>query len=108
MKDAGVDIEGKIFIAENAHIITHKHLEEDGKDTDIGTTKRGNGPAYRDKYARKGLRAKDIEEFQPFLIDLYNLLNESTKVILNFIIMEKSNLMESWLKKNGTNHFCLK
>ena len=53
LKDAGLDIEGKIFIAENAHIITHNHLNEDGKDTAIGTTKRGNGPAYRDKYDPK-------------------------------------------------------
>jgi len=71
LKNAGIDIEGKIFIAENAHIITEVHLEEDGKDESIGTTKRGNGPAYRDKYARKGLRAKDIPALQPFLIDVY-------------------------------------
>jgi adenylosuccinate synthase len=38
------------------------HLEEDGKDTKIGTTKRGNGPAYRDKYGRTGLRACDVPE----------------------------------------------
>ena len=80
LKDAGLDIEGKIFIAENAHIITHDHLNEDGKDTAIGTTKRGNGPAYRDKYARKGLRAKDIREFRPFLINLYEEFFENKTI----------------------------
>ena len=76
-KEAGLPIVGKIFIAENAHIITDSHLKEDQKDKKIGTTKRGNGPAYRDKYARKGLRAKDVPELQPFLIDVYKDLFES-------------------------------
>ena len=71
LKDGGIETDGLIFIAENTHIITKEHLTEDGKDTKIGTTKRGNGPAYRDKYARKGLRAKDIPALQPFLIDVY-------------------------------------
>ena len=74
LKDAGIAIEGKIFIAENAHIITKEHLEEDEKDKAIGTTKRGNGPAYRDKYARNGLRAKDVPELQPFIVDMYKEL----------------------------------
>ena len=74
LKNAGVKIKGKIFIAENAHIITEEHLEEDGRDKVIGTTKRGNGPAYRDKYARTGTRAKDVPELKPFLIDLYQEL----------------------------------
>ena len=71
LEEGGIDTEGLIYIAENAHVITKSHLEEDGKDTTIGTTKRGNGPAYRDKYDRKGLRAKDVPELRPFLIDLY-------------------------------------
>ena len=50
-RDGGIDIDELVFIAENAHIITDEHLEEDSKDTAIGTTKRGNGPAYREKYA---------------------------------------------------------
>ena len=44
----------------NAHIITDEHLEEDGKDTAIGTTKRGNGPAYREKYARNGYPVHEV------------------------------------------------
>ena len=64
---------GLIFISKNAHIITDDHLKEDSADTALGTTKRGNGPAYRDKYGRKGTRAEDIGELvnSPYLIDLY-------------------------------------
>jgi adenylosuccinate synthase len=72
LKDGGLDIEGKIFIAKNTHIITTEHRQEDSGDTKIGTTKRGNGQAYRDKYARVGVRAESIPELQPYLIDLYD------------------------------------
>ena len=76
LEEGGIKTQGLLFIAENAHIITKNHLEEDGKDTKIGTTKRGNGPAYRDKYDRKGLRAKDVPALRPYLINLYQELHE--------------------------------
>ena len=71
LEEAGIDTEGLIYIAENAHIITNEHLEEDGGDTHIGTTKRGNGPAYRDKHGRTGMRAQSIPALEPYLVDLY-------------------------------------
>ena len=46
----------KIFIDKRANIISAEHLNEDSNEVSIGTTRRGNGPAYRDKYARKNLR----------------------------------------------------
>ena len=72
LQDSGIDTRGQVFIAANAHIITSAHLEEDGKDTKIGTTKRGNGPAYRDKYARDGVRACDVIELERYVIDVYD------------------------------------
>lgn len=51
-------------------IITDAHLAEDAQDTKIGTTKKGVGPAVRDKYGRTGQQAQDVPELQPFLIDL--------------------------------------
>lgn len=72
LNDNGINTDGLVFISENAHIVQEEHLEEDGKDTKIGTTRTGNGPAYRDKYSRKGVRAKDIEDLQPYLINFYD------------------------------------
>lgn len=72
LEAAGIKTQGLVFIAENAHVITADHLAEDGTDTTIGTTKQGNGPAYRDKYARTGLQARDIPSFEPYLVNLYN------------------------------------
>jgi len=71
LEDAGVTTEGLVYVAENAHVITDGHLSEDTGDVSIGTTKRGNGPAYRDKYARLGQRADKISELAPYLIDTY-------------------------------------
>jgi adenylosuccinate synthase len=71
IEDAGINTRGLVYIASNAHIITDSHLEEDRADSKIGTTKRGNGPAYSDKYARKGTRASQVEELKPYLVDMY-------------------------------------
>ena len=76
LKEGGIDTDGLVFIAKNAHIITQSHIEEEAKETKIGTTKRGNGPAYRDKFARTGVRAEDVPELRPYLIDLYEELHE--------------------------------
>lgn len=75
----GIKVMGKIFVAENAHITTKKHKNEDATDKKIGTTKRGIGPTYRDKYARVGIRAKDVKALRPFLIDLYQEFHKSKK-----------------------------
>ncbi|MEY4747301.1 MAG: Adenylosuccinate synthetase [Candidatus Parcubacteria bacterium] len=73
LQDGGIDTEGKIFVAENAHIITDAHKEEDRQvGAKIGTTGRGNGPAYREKYGRTGTRAVQVARLQPYLINLYN------------------------------------
>jgi adenylosuccinate synthase len=79
LEEFGFQVKGRLFIAENAHIITDEHLEEDQKDTKIGTTKMGNGPAYRDKYNRQGILAKDSElKGTGWLIDLYQELYEDS------------------------------
>jgi adenylosuccinate synthase len=72
LEDGGVDTKGKIFVAENAHTITSAHKDEDKQvGAKIGTTGRGNGPAYREKYGRTGKRASQVAEFKPYLINLY-------------------------------------
>ena len=77
LEEAGIPTEGLIYVANNAHIITDQHLNEDGADTNIGTTKRGNGPAYRDKYNRTGMRAQSIPALKDYLIDMYLELHGS-------------------------------
>ena len=70
LEDNGIKTDGLLFISKNAHIITDDQLAEDGTDTAIGTTRTGNGPCYRDKYNRKGVRAEEIPMLEPYLIDM--------------------------------------
>lgn len=66
VQDLGYDVAGRLFISHNAHLIMpyHKRIEEakekkrDGAA--IGTTGRGIGPAYVDKFARTGIRVVDL------------------------------------------------
>lgn len=56
----------KLRISGNAHVIMPYHLDLDGADearlgkNKIGTTKRGIGPCYQDKFARYGIRVQDL------------------------------------------------
>ena len=76
LKSNGINTDGLIYVAKNAHITLRWHINEDSKDEDIGTTKTGNGPTYRDKYSRKGYRAEDFDAMCPYLIDVYAEFHE--------------------------------
>ena len=77
LEAAGIPARELVYVATNAHIITDFHRAEDGKDEEIGTTKRGNGPAYRDKYGRRGVRALEDPRLSNFLINMYQELYEN-------------------------------
>lgn len=69
LRGAGVTITpNRLWISDAAHLVTPIHrLMDQAKDSAlgkkrIGTTGRGIGPAYTDKYARSGLRAGDIRD----------------------------------------------
>jgi adenylosuccinate synthase len=62
----GVDVHGRLFISDRAHLILPYHRELDvlsearRGERRIGTTSRGIGPAYEDKIARRGIRVSDL------------------------------------------------
>lgn len=82
LEAGGVTVKGKVFIAKNAHVITEAHRAEEGKEEKIGTTRRGNGPAYRDKYARVGVRAENVPALKPYLVDLYEEFHLKKNVVI--------------------------
>tara|TARA_B100000212_G_C27372665_1_gene533269 strand:+ start:1492 stop:2499 length:1008 start_codon:yes stop_codon:yes gene_type:complete len=77
LEENGIPVKKLLKVATNAHLITDFHRVEDSKDSKIGTTKRGNGPAYRDKYARKGIRASEDSRLNPYLVSMYHELYEN-------------------------------
>jgi adenylosuccinate synthase len=70
LESFGFNVKDHLFIDKRVHIIQSKHFVEDLTDTKIGTTKTGNGPAYRDKYARTGMRVDGLKSVVN-LIDIY-------------------------------------
>jgi adenylosuccinate synthase len=59
----GVDVEGRLYVSDRAHLVLPYHKLVDGESTaskEIGTTGRGIGPAYEDKIARRGVRVVDL------------------------------------------------
>jgi adenylosuccinate synthase len=75
LEAGGIECDGLIKIAKNAHIVTDRHIAEESLEKEIGTTRRGNGPAYRDKYARHGLRAEMVPALSEYVVDLYEELH---------------------------------
>jgi adenylosuccinate synthase len=60
---------GRLFVSDRAHVILPYHILVDGlreaaasATTKIGTTKRGIGPCYEDKAARRGIRMGDLRD----------------------------------------------
>ncbi len=66
LHESGVEPEANLLISQRAHLIlpTHRLLdaaqERSKGNARIGSTLKGIGPAYTDKYGRNGLRAGDI------------------------------------------------
>ncbi|MEK7545426.1 MAG: adenylosuccinate synthase [Patescibacteria group bacterium] len=72
LKKEGVDLDGRLWISDHAHIVLDYHrtldaLQEEQKGgKKIGTTKRGIGPAYADKIMRMGIRIGELLNFEKF------------------------------------------
>ncbi|MCL1891217.1 MAG: adenylosuccinate synthase [Coriobacteriia bacterium] len=77
----------RLIISAKAHLIMPYHLDLDaasekslGKN-EIGTTKRGIGPAYMDKAARLGIRVQDLLDPAIFKLKVEAALEEKNRVL---------------------------
>jgi adenylosuccinate synthase len=68
LEERGLQTEGLVFVSGNAHLIMPWHVALDGARErrlgrlQIGTTRRGIGPAYADKATRIGIRVQDLAD----------------------------------------------
>lgn len=81
LKENGYEVDN-LYISDKAHVILPYHIELDElqekiRKNKIGTTKRGIGPAYCDKYERSGIRMEDLisDKFKELLKD--NIVNKN-------------------------------
>ncbi len=86
LRKNNIEVDGRLFISHNAHLIMPYHklldsISESGENK-IGTTGRGIGPCYIDKYARKGIK----------IVDLLNRKVLQEKIREN--LKEKNNLLK--------------
>ncbi len=84
----GIEVEGRLFISHNAHVIMpyHKLIDRIGEEQlqeeeRIGTTGRGIGPAYADKAARKGIRIGDLHDQDVLREKLQRNIDEANRIL---------------------------
>lgn len=87
LQKRGVKIDGRLLISDRAHLLFDLHKEMDGlreaelagTGKQIGTTKRGIGPAYSSKATRNGIRVCDVLNQDTFPEKLRKLSMDGAK-----------------------------
>ena len=97
----------KLRISANAHLIMPYHRKLDavmerylGRNQ-IGTTKKGIGPAYTDKYARNGIRVQDLYDPNIFRDKIETVLVEKNKIltrVYNQLPMNADEIVDDYLE----------
>jgi adenylosuccinate synthase len=84
LRQAGVQVTPeRLKISTAAHLITPAHLAMDAAEESrrgerqLGTTRRGIGPAYTDKAARRGLRAGQMADYEGFGLQVLQHMREA-------------------------------
>ena len=94
LKAHGYDVEHNLKISDKAHIILPYHqlldkaLEKARAASKIGTTGKGIGPAYCDKYERCGLRVEDL--YSAHFKERLRELLKSRKALVKFYDPEET------------------
>ena len=109
IESKGINLDGKLRISRYCSLLLPVHakidqLREDNKNK-IGTTRRGIGPAYEDKTARRSIKAFDLEDDSLLedklknLLDYYNFQIENIHKAEKFYYQEVfDNLKETYSK----------
>ena len=106
LKEKGISFKERLKISSQAFVVFPFHHYMDSardniKEEKIGTTGRGIGPAYSDKYNRIGIRIQDLKD--PF--HLKKMLKENLKekkVIFDNLFLEKYDLsIDRFVKEFG-------
>jgi adenylosuccinate synthase len=96
----------RVRVSSNAHLIMPYHRKLDGAierylgSNQIGTTRRGIGPAYTDKYARFGIRVQDLFDPKIFREKVDAALRDKNKVlprVYNTLPMDPDEVVSEYL-----------
>ncbi len=110
LEQKGIDTNNRIFISDRSHLVLPYHIAIDKArekflSKSIGTTARGIGPLYTDKYRRNGIRVidiyssdfeskieKEIDFHNKILKNIYDSKPLDKKEIMSFIFEIKNRL----------------
>jgi adenylosuccinate synthase len=105
LAEKGIDFSGRLVVSDRAHLVLayHKLLDQASeKSQNIGTTGRGIGPTYEDKYGRRGIRVADLRDLaalRPVLAErvaranrLLELMGSTARAVLD----AQMALVERW------------
>ncbi|OGC00386.1 adenylosuccinate synthase [candidate division KSB1 bacterium RBG_16_48_16] len=87
LQNKGISVTGRLFISHRAHLIMpyHRILDQSKEkvmgETRIGTTGRGIGPAYVDKYDRSGIRIVDLLDRETLRAKLVQNIGEKNQLL---------------------------
>ena len=106
IESKGINLEGKLRISRYCSLLLPIHakidqLREDHKNS-IGTTRRGIGPAYEDKTARRSIKAFDLEDkdlLKKKVFDLVSYYNYQIETIFNSTTFDPGEVLKELIEK---------
>ena len=109
IESKGINLEGKLRISRYCSLLLPIHakidqLREDHKNS-IGTTRRGIGPAYEDKTARRSIKAFDLEDkdlLKKKVFDLVSYYNYQIETIFNSTTFDPGEVLKELIEKYKT------
>ncbi|HJQ76086.1 MAG TPA: adenylosuccinate synthase [Acidimicrobiia bacterium] len=96
----------RVRISSNAHLVMPYHRKLDAVierylgSNQIGTTRKGIGPAYTDKYARFGIRVQDLFDPKIFAKKVEAGIEEKNRIlprVYNTLPMDPGDIVEEYL-----------
>jgi adenylosuccinate synthase len=106
LKSRGINI-SNLHISDRAHLIMPWHLLLDGLEEEkrghgaLGTTRKGIGPAFADKTARRGIRACDIIDSGNFRSRLEEILAAKNEILTRVYNLEPLSLDSIFVEYSG-------
>ena len=100
LEQEGIEVKNRLFISHKAHLIMPYHklidtLSESSRSQKaIGTTGRGIGPAYIDKFTRVGIRIVDLLNKEDFAAKLRFNINEKNNILKTLYHSDELNIDE--------------
>ncbi|CAL4324390.1 adenylosuccinate synthase [Buchnera aphidicola] len=90
LSELKISINNRLILSESCPLVLEYHVKMDIarelflKNSSIGTTKKGIGPAYEDKIARRGLQIRDIYNDEILFKKLKNNINYYNSQFINY------------------------